>query len=187
MLLDVQIWNVFSLIHSLIKLPLLGAPVEHLVLEGVCRGSYCRFALQSKNCSRISGKQFGNVWTLRPLCSVTACEGGGSAQEMRSLQFPEFFTCSELKSPQIGNRCQQSLCPLVSSTCDQHRKCSSRAQRRAENLVSAPRVTINSRRRLCSKMCTLKPSVSMPEAAHFWVFVPTLPILPSKRNSTTEE
>lgn len=51
LLLDVQILNVFSLIHCLIKLSLLGALAEHLVLAGVCRDSYSHFALQSKNCS----------------------------------------------------------------------------------------------------------------------------------------
>lgn len=61
LLLDGQILNVFSLIHCLIKLSLLGAPAEHLVLAGVCRDSYSHFALQSEHCSRFSGKQFGNV------------------------------------------------------------------------------------------------------------------------------
>lgn len=59
LLLDVQIWNVFSLIHSLIKVSLLGAPMEHLVLAGVCRTATLTLPFRVKTVLAFLGNNLG--------------------------------------------------------------------------------------------------------------------------------
>lgn len=58
----------FSLIHSLIKVSLLGAPMEHLVLAGVCRTATLTLPFRVKTVLAFLGSNLG--------MSLSTCDCG---------------------------------------------------------------------------------------------------------------